>query len=142
MLGWQLRAAVGSWPAGAPKGVNGWRLRLVGKNKLPRSESLKSRVEIDLLFAEGQRFPADFFTLIWQPGEKFRCGVFVSKRLGSAVCRNRIKRRHREAIRLNRPYLESCGKLAILPRAVKREPEFERLVEDVKRIFQQISLAN
>lgn len=115
---------------------------MVGKNKLPRSTSLKLKAEIDALFARGQRFPADFFILIWQPDEQFKYGVFVAKQIGSAVRRNRVKRRFREAIRLSRSCLECNGKVAVLPRAVKREPKLEQLVENVSRIFQQISHSN
>ena len=139
---WLPRVAAECWPVGAPKGENGWRLRLVGKNRLPRSASLKLRAEIDALFAQGQRFPADFFTLIWMPGDKFQYGVFVSNQIGSACRRNRVKRRLREAVRLSRPHLEVNGQVAVLPRAVKREPKLEQLVEDVSRIFQQISKSN
>ncbi len=115
---------------------------MVGRNKLPRSLSLKRRVDIDLLFEQGQRFPTDFFTLFWQPAREFRYGVFVSRKLGSAVERNRIKRRFREAIRVSREKLQTSGRIAVLPRAAKREPELERLIEDVGRIFQQVSRTN
>jgi ribonuclease P protein component len=115
---------------------------LVGKNKLPRSLSLKGRADIDLLFEKGQRFPTDFFTLIWQPAREFRYGVFVSRKLGSASERNRIKRRFREAIRLSREMLQTSGQVAILPRAADHEPELERLIEDVGRIFQKVSRDN
>ncbi len=142
MPGWRPRAVEECWPAGAPKGENGWRPKLVGRNKLPRSTSLKLKAEIDELFARGQRFQTDFFTLIWQPDEQFKYGVFVAKQIGSAVRRNRVKRRFREAIRLSRSCLERNGKVAVLPRAVKREPKLEQLVENVSRIFQQISHSN
>lgn len=107
--------------------------------------SLKHRAEIDALFEQGQRFPTDFFTLIWQPSERFKCGVFVSKRFGSATRRNRIKRRLREAIRLSRSCLQADGLVAVLPRPERTdrpEPKLEQLVEDVSRVFEQISLAN
>ncbi len=101
--------------------------------------SLKRRAEIDSLFEQGQRFPADFFTLIWQPADQFKCGVFVSKKLGNAVERNRVKRRMREAIRLSRSCLQAVGRVVVLPRPDRHEPKLEQLVEDVSRIFQQIN---
>ena len=101
--------------------------------------SLKHRAEIDSLFEQGQRFPTDFFTLIWQPAEQFKCGVFVSKRLGGACARNRAKRRLREAVRLSRSCLQAVGRVAVLPRPDRSEPKLEQLVEDVSRIFQKIN---
>ena len=101
--------------------------------------SLKRRAEIDSLFEQGQRFPTDFFTLIWQPADQFKYGVFVSNRVGSARARNRVKRRLREAIRLSRSCLQTDGRVAVLPRPDRPEPKLEQLVEDVSRIFQEIS---
>jgi ribonuclease P protein component len=115
---------------------------LVGKNKLPRSVSLKRRVEIDSLFDKGQRFPTDFFTLIWQPAEQFRYGVFVGKAIGAATRRNRIKRRFREAIRLSRGSLVRPGLVGILPRRADQDPPLERLIYDVTRVFEQINGLN
>jgi len=112
---------------------------LVGKSKLPRSASLKRRVEIDSLFDEGRRFPTDFFTLIWQPAEQFSYGVFVPRTIGSASQRNRIKRRFREALRLSRRELAVSGHVALLPRAADDEPDLELLIEHVSRIFREIS---
>ncbi len=136
---WRPRPVAECWPGGEPKAASGWRRELVGKNKLPRSLSLKRRAEIDSLFEKGQRFPTDFFTLIWQPAEQFKYGVFVSRQLGPASRRNRIKRRFREAIRHSREVLEKSGRVAILPRAVGQEPKLERLIEDVSRVFRQVS---
>ncbi|MCD6250661.1 MAG: ribonuclease P protein component [candidate division Zixibacteria bacterium] len=101
--------------------------------------SLKHRADIDSLFKQGQRFPTDFFTLIWQPADQFKYGVFVSKRLGCACTRNRAKRRLREAVRLSRSCLQAVGRVAILPRPDRPEPKLEQLIEDVSRIFQKIS---
>ena len=136
---WPPREGAKCSPAVGPKDGNGWRPGLVGRNSLPRSLSLKSRTEIDRLFECGQRFPAVFFTLIWEPAEDFKYGVFVGRKFGHAPGRNRIKRLLREAIRLSRPALERTGRVALLPKGTKEEPELERLVADVTHIFKQIN---
>jgi len=129
------------WPGGAPRAVNSWRQRLVGKSKLPRSASLKRRVEIDSLFATGQRFPTDFFTLVWQPAGQFRYGIFVPRTVKSATTRNRLKRRFREAIRLSRHDLSVPGHMAVLPITSRTEPALERLIDDLSRIFKQLTIS-
>ena len=141
MLGWRPGTAARCWPVVELRAANGWRQRLVGKSKLPRSASLKRRVEIDSLFDKGQRFPTDFFTLIWQPAEQFRYGIFVSKTTRTAVARNRLKRRFREALRLSRHGLAVPGYVGILPRVGRTEPALERLIDDFSRIFEKLSHA-
>jgi len=112
---------------------------LVGRNSLPRSLSLKSRVDIDGLLKDGQRFPTDFFTLVWQSAPAFSYGILVSRKYGNAVRRNRLKRLYREAIRLSRNRLDKTGKLVIFPRMTDREPELKRLVADVTGLFERLN---
>lgn len=77
----------------------------------PKSEKLKSKNTIDLLFSEGRsvaRFP---LRLVYVPvdlknGEKLKMGVSVSKRnFKKAVDRNYYKRILRETYRLNKHLL-------------------------------------
>jgi len=112
---------------------------LVGRSKLPRSVSLKSRAEIDSLFANGRRLPTPFFTLIWEPSDTFKYGIFVSRQHGPAAQRNRLKRRLREAVRISRERLTRTGRVGIVPRPVAAEPALELLIENVSRLFEQLS---
>jgi ribonuclease P protein component len=112
---------------------------LAGKNRLPRSLSLKSRAEIGGLLKEGRRFPGNYFTLVWMPAEDFKYGVFLSKQTGTAVERNRLKRLFREAVRLNRGRLNKPGKLALLPGVQANNKEFNEINTDVGRVLERIN---
>ncbi|MCB2230221.1 ribonuclease P protein component [bacterium] len=112
---------------------------MAARNRLPRSESLKSRVSIDLLFEKGRRLPGDSFTLLWRPAREFRYAVFVSRACGPAHRRNRIKRVVREAIRLSRDRLTVTGWVGILIRPAADTPTVEKLSADVSRIFTRLS---
>lgn len=138
-LGWPLREAGGCWPDVVPRGENVWPQESAGRNSLPRSLSLKSRTEISELLEKGRRFRAGSFTLVWQPADQFRYGVFLSRSFASAHRRNRIKRLYREALRLSRGRLNKTGKLAFLPRRFDSDPKLEQLITDVSQVFEQIN---
>ena len=90
----------------------------------PKREKLKSRKQIEALFAEGSAINNYPLKLLYQKtlfsdGVKTKTMFVVPKRnIRSAVKRNRIKRLLREAYRLNRPQtfnnIEGNFALAIL----------------------------
>jgi len=72
------------------------------------------------------------------PGHTFRYAVLVSRKHGTAVQRNRLKRIYREAVRLSQSRFELTGSVIILPKVTEREPEVTRLVADVTGLFQRL----
>jgi len=97
--------------------------------------SLKSKVEINRLFNNGQRLSGDYFTLLWEKSDSFKYGIFVRKEHGSAVFRNRIKRLYREAIRLNRQLLENNVKIAVLPKKTVQKTDFNEINAEISKLF-------
>jgi len=77
----------------------------------PKSEKLKSRKTIELLFSEGKaitKFPIKLFFLPIENAENTQAGFAVPKRnFKNAVDRNRIKRQMREAYRLQKHLLKN-----------------------------------
>ncbi len=89
-----------------------------GNNKFYKSEKLKSKKEIDLLFQSGKSFKESFFRILYLPckGEELPkiCISIPKKNIKLAVNRNLLKRRIREAYRLNNSELKlHCNKLGI-----------------------------
>lgn len=70
----------------------------------PKSVRLRTRPEFLQFNSSGKKHHSPHFILLWkEPGaSEPRVGFTVSKKVGNAVQRNRIKRRLREFYRLNR----------------------------------------
>ncbi|MBF0456566.1 MAG: ribonuclease P protein component [Nitrospirae bacterium] len=64
-------------------------------------ESLKKSFEFKNVFHNGRRYKAAHLGIYISAGKKrgVRVGLVVSKRVGNAVVRNKVKRRFREAMR-------------------------------------------
>jgi ribonuclease P protein component len=69
------------------------------------------------------------------PGGGPRVGLTAGRVLGKSVERNRIKRRMREAVRLNLASLTRDVDVILHPRRIVLTAEFTALHEEVSRIF-------
>ncbi len=71
-----------------------------------------------------------------------RIGFTVTKKVGNAVVRNRVRRRLREAARLLLPQLGLRGAdLVLIGRDATRTRDFARLGEDLRRALAKAGLA-
>lgn len=71
--------------------------------RFPREEKLTRSSEFGQLYAEGRAVSSRLAVLyVMRKGQGRKVGFVVSKRLGKAVVRNRLKRLFREAYRLNK----------------------------------------
>jgi ribonuclease P protein component len=62
---------------------------------------LKHRNDFERVYSSHYRYPGKCFVLLVHrdPGEQTRAGIVVSKKIGNAVVRNKVKRRTRASIR-------------------------------------------
>ena len=74
-------------------------------------------------------------------GEGLRIGFTVGRVLGDAVDRNRMKRRLREAVRLNRPAKSAAVDVVINPKKSLLRAEFAEIQREMVRAFQVIQKA-
>ena len=88
------------------------------RRQFPKSARLLKRAEFRRVYDEGQRRNGSYFAVFYRPnglGET-RLGITVPARVGKAVLRNRVKRRLREAFRLNRDQFSQGWDIVMNPR--------------------------
>jgi len=117
------------------------------KFRFPRSSRLKSPSVIRQVFRDGSQIRGGEYAVHWrttaapESGTRTRLAFVVSKRLGKAHVRNRIKRRLREAARLNQAHWPSGADIVI--RATENRiagMEFTALSQNIQNSLQKITV--
>ena len=114
-----------------------------GRRRFPKSAHLLKHADFDRVYREGKRHfsrPMTFFYLRRQTNSPNgpRVGFTVGRVLGGAVERNRMRRRLREAVRLELAALKGPVDVVINPKKLVLTSEFGELTKEVGRAFQLI----
>lgn len=106
-----------------------------GSVSLPERHRLRHRTDFELTLAEGSRRRGAGFDVISRsnPESPGRVGFIVSRRVGNAVIRNRIRRRLRHAI--NSEHMKPGMDCVIVARNRVAEQEFGGLVRALGRVL-------
>lgn len=72
-------------------------------------------------------------------GERSRLGITVSRKVGGAVERNRIKRLVREHFRLNRQLLKKPLDINLIARQAAHGQPKQMILQDLHKIFEELS---
>ena len=124
--GWRRRAAAGFSSAAGRRDVNDLPCRHRPSapggsldRRFTRRRRLRKRAEYLRIQRSHRGRKSPHFVVIFAsgPGPEGRLGVTASRKVGSAVQRNRVKRRVREFFRLYRHRLQPAHDLLIIARA-------------------------
>ena len=77
---------------------------------------LKKQADFQKLFHKGKRAFSPSLTVVYTPSEKTRMGIFVGKRHGKSVQRNRIKRLLRESFRRTQGDMKGNYSFVLIPK--------------------------
>ena len=113
------------------------------KNGFPKNQRLLRHADFERVYKQGRRhFAAHLTVFYWsrsgETGERSvgtRVGFTVSKALGGAVQRNRMKRRLREAVRLEGVSPGLNADIVINPKRTLLTVEFSELRNEVAKAF-------
>jgi len=135
-----------------PRGGRGEAAPRSGNAAFPRSARLLRHADFERVYKLGRRhFSASMTVFYWQRTQArtaiaqtaakspaasgLRIGFTVSRALGGAVERNRMKRRLREAVRLTRPPAGPSADVVINPKKTLLTADFAAVVNEVNRAF-------
>jgi ribonuclease P protein component len=108
-----------------------------------KEERLIKNSDFQRVYAEGSRYSNEDFILYVhraQEGRGRRLGISVSRRLGGAVVRNRIKRLVREAYRERKGRLAENMDIVVVPRKTNTVLSYSRVKRALESLFRKSGL--
>ena len=112
-------------------------------NRFPKGARLLRTADYRKVYAQGRRRNLDWLMAVLLPSnlEQSRVGFTLPGSFGSAVERNRTKRRLREVVRRNWAELGPGWDIVLQPRRTALALEFSEIEETVRRLFQSCARA-
>lgn len=106
-----------------------------------KADRILKRSEFLRLSILGKKIQNRYFIVIFSPGrfQRTRLGVTVTRKIGNAPTRNRIKRFSREYFRLNRYNITGHWDINIIAKKKAADLSSERAFLSLKKVFKNIS---
>ncbi len=103
---------------------------------MPLDYRLKKEKDFNLVFKKGKRIFSSTLTLVYFASKETKVGFCVSKKHGTSVKRNYIKRILRESFRSWTPKLRQNFFFVFIPK-VKEEYSYKAFVSDMEYMFKK-----
>jgi ribonuclease P protein component len=103
---------------------------------LPRSARLRKRPAYVAAQGKGRKLHTDSFLVFVHPttGTPTRIGVTVSKKVGKAVERNRVKRLVREAFRRRKALFPQGVDVVFVAKKSATEADYQQVVREIEKL--------
>jgi ribonuclease P protein component len=115
---------------------------VIDKNKvfyLKKKNILRGREDFKQIFSSGRRLENKYFQIIYacnNHGSR-RLAVVLGRKFGKATLRNKVRRRIKEAYRLNLLKFPSCTDLIIRPREASKYGSFYELKDSLLQLIEK-----
>lgn len=115
--------------------------RSLRRYALPKTDRLRSPTDYRIVSASGSRRVCDHFVILSRRNGRpsSRLGITVSKKVGHAVTRNRIKRIVRDYFRLNRGQLPEALDINVIARQTAGKLSAAAVRNSLGRCFEKIT---
>jgi ribonuclease P protein component len=116
-----------------------------GSFALPAERRIKQSREFARIKSNGRRLSLGCLVLNWSlssSGLSPRLGVVVSRKVGNAVVRNRVKRYMRESFRLHQAELPKALELVLVARPSSARKPFSDVERDFLAALKQARITN
>ncbi|MBC2737071.1 MAG: ribonuclease P protein component [Desulfobacteraceae bacterium] len=106
----------------------------------PKEHRIRKRSEYLQLADDGKRLFGRLFILVLARREQqvSRLGITVTKKIGNAVTRNRLKRICREYFRTHKDQLGAVFDIHVIARSASAKAATDELTESLDKLFSQI----
>jgi len=112
---------------------------MMGLNIFPKEERIRRRADFLKILREGMKSQTEHFGVSFRPNGLPHCrlGITVGKRVGSAVVRNRLKRRIREFFRQNKPLFPPATDFVFSAKEGAGRLNFWQVADELKGILKE-----
>ncbi len=106
---------------------------------IPSAYRLRSRKSFDVIYKRGKSVANDHLVLLTLPGRNSnpKVGFVVGKKVGKAVCRNKVKRRLREIFRSLIGRVQGHTSYVVVARSSAARVDSAVLESDLIRLLQR-----
>ncbi|ASA24995.1 ribonuclease P protein component [Paenibacillus donghaensis] len=108
-----------------------------------KSLRLRNRADFSRVYRHGKSFANHQFVVYWfnkKEVERFRLGVSVSKKVGNAVVRNRMRRVVKEIVRLHQEEIVDGLDMVFIVRKGALSKEYAELNKSVLHVLRKAKL--
>ena len=111
---------------------------------LKRINRLKKRYQFNYVYKSGEHYSGEHIVLYVASSKtkNIKVGLAVTKKVGHAVVRNKVRRRLREIIKKQVPNLKQNNNIIIVARDNINEASFEKLSNEFFKLIKKANLIN